>query len=143
MGSSFSIHNDSDHPVWVTVPGSIARINQLRGYGDRARQLHRLAEKLIDVGSLTRVLQLTESDLPNISQDDIEKLKSYKAELVEMLQGFERVDPGGKFQFKAKSLGLAKTAVVIRNNGATFHRQVYSGNTKDSIRTYCITKDFG
>lgn len=76
-----------------------------------------------------------------ISSQDESRVREYYKEVKKNLDGFERVDPGGRYT-KHGSLSLVWTAYVVRNNGRMRQHNCWTGPTAGSNHEYEVTQYF-
>ena len=192
MGSSFSVVNDTDKPIWISdgvchaaLWGSIGGVLAVAtagaatgayaaGAASAAAATAGVAEGGVIVGTMEGVvllpavagvalpaatvagltaagwsaigtvsglLSFVAGKVAGLSAEDEKRVLSAKKQLKKKLEGFERIEPGCKYN-KAGSLSLVWTAYVIYDDGREAKRNCWTGPTAGSENLYPVSKYF-
>ena len=151
MGSSFSIVNDTDKPIWVSYGvchvalwgsiGGVAAIIMAVGAIAVAAANGRPVTAKTVTDSVSSSLSVAVNTIARLSQKDQKQMLSLQKQLQEKLKGYKRIEPGCKYSVTG-SLSLVWTAYVIYDDGKEAKCDCWTGATAGSENLYPVSKYF-
>ena len=155
MGSTFSIENDTDDPVWVndelcasavaatkSITSSI--VSMIDGADKDVKKAAMDAYKAAKV-PITSVNPLdglngshTITDILDTCDSELVKTKDH---VVEELAGYTKLPPGTELTVKG-TLSLVKSVYCTKNNGDPSSRSCWTGPTDGSNHVYPVSEYF-